>query len=261
MWKFKYIFSGGSHCHFNEWGHSSQNMNLNSFVSCKALVWMLGRALEKIFWSVFRSELAVNCEGDPFTLGTRWTGVRAGVFWGSDHLLSLLLSLSFTSDSLRPHGLQHARLPGLSLFPGACSSSCPLSQWCHPTCLPLPVRSPTFVHRWLWGNLQTRWGFPWGRRARPLQFPSGLGTLPPLWPWDAAPCTLQRASELDPAVRKGRTKSATAFRKWSSLCVGTGSNFKAPELPLGTWRCLLSEHVQEMGFQMSPGNLEITANS
>ena len=46
-------------------------MNLNSFVSCKALVWMLGRALEKIFWSVFRSELAVNCEGDPFTLGTR----------------------------------------------------------------------------------------------------------------------------------------------------------------------------------------------
>lgn len=72
---------------------------------------------------------------------------------------------------------------------------------------------------------------------------------------------LQRASELDPVVRKGRTKSATAFRKWSSLCSGTGSNFKAPELPCDTWRCLLSEHVQEMGFQLSPGNLEITANS
>ena len=60
MWKLKYIFSGGSH--FNEWGPSGQNMNMNSFVSRKALVLMLGRALEKVFWSVFRWELAVNCE-------------------------------------------------------------------------------------------------------------------------------------------------------------------------------------------------------
>ena len=37
------------------------------------------------------------------------------------------------SDSLRPHGLQHARLPCPSPTPGACSSSCPSSQWCHPT--------------------------------------------------------------------------------------------------------------------------------
>ena len=37
------------------------------------------------------------------------------------------------SDSLRPHGLQHARLPCPSPTPGACSNSCPLSQWGHPT--------------------------------------------------------------------------------------------------------------------------------
>ena len=36
------------------------------------------------------------------------------------------------SDSLQPHGLQHARLPCPSPTPGACSNSCP-SQWCHPT--------------------------------------------------------------------------------------------------------------------------------
>ena len=36
-------------------------------------------------------------------------------------------------DSLRPYGLQHARLPCPSPTPGACSNSCPLSQWCHPT--------------------------------------------------------------------------------------------------------------------------------
>ena len=29
------------------------------------------------------------------------------------------------SDSLRPHGLQHAKLPCLSPTPGACSNSCP----------------------------------------------------------------------------------------------------------------------------------------
>ena len=37
------------------------------------------------------------------------------------------------SDSLGPHGLSHARLPCPSPTPGACSNSCPSSQWCHPT--------------------------------------------------------------------------------------------------------------------------------
>ena len=37
------------------------------------------------------------------------------------------------SSSLRPHGLQHTRLPCSSLSPGVFSDSCLLSQWCHPT--------------------------------------------------------------------------------------------------------------------------------
>ena len=37
------------------------------------------------------------------------------------------------SDSLRPHGLQHTRLPCPSPSPGACSNSCPLSWWYHLT--------------------------------------------------------------------------------------------------------------------------------
>ena len=37
------------------------------------------------------------------------------------------------SDSLQPHGLQHTRLSRPSLSPRACSNSCPLSWWCHPT--------------------------------------------------------------------------------------------------------------------------------
>ena len=40
---------------------------------------------------------------------------------------------SVVSDSLRPHGLQHSRLPCASPTPGACTNSCPSSWWCHLT--------------------------------------------------------------------------------------------------------------------------------
>jgi len=42
---------------------------------------------------------------------------------------------SVMSSSLQPHGLQHSKLPCPSPTPGACSNSCPLSLWCHPTIL------------------------------------------------------------------------------------------------------------------------------
>ena len=45
----------------------------------------------------------------------------------------LLFSRSVVSDSLWPHGLQHARFPCPSLSPKVCSNSCPLSWWCYPT--------------------------------------------------------------------------------------------------------------------------------
>ena len=47
--------------------------------------------------------------------------------------LLLVFSHSVVSDSLWPHGLQHARLSSPSLSPRICSISWPLSQWCHPT--------------------------------------------------------------------------------------------------------------------------------
>ena len=46
---------------------------------------------------------------------------------------SAQFSRSVMSNSLRPHGLHHARLPCPSLTPGAYSNSCPSSQWCHLT--------------------------------------------------------------------------------------------------------------------------------
>ena len=58
-------------------------------------------------------------------------------------------SHSVVSDSLQPHGLQHARLPCPSLSPGVCSNSCPLSWWCnqpsHPVAPFSYVSSPPNV--------------------------------------------------------------------------------------------------------------------
>jgi len=48
---------------------------------------------------------------------------------------SIQFSCLVMSDSLQPHGLQHARLPCPSPTPRAYSNSCSSSQWCHPTIL------------------------------------------------------------------------------------------------------------------------------
>ena len=45
----------------------------------------------------------------------------------------LLFSCRVISDSVKPYGLQHARLPCPSLSPTVWSNSCPLNPWWHPT--------------------------------------------------------------------------------------------------------------------------------
>ena len=56
------------------------------------------------------------------------------------------------SDSLEPHGLQHARLLCPPISPRVCSNSCPLSQWCY-----LTISSSATAFCWLqsfpaWGS-------------------------------------------------------------------------------------------------------------
>ena len=48
-------------------------------------------------------------------------------------LLISVRSATKSCPTLRPYGLQHARLSCPSPTPIACSNSCSLSQWCHPT--------------------------------------------------------------------------------------------------------------------------------
>ena len=58
--------------------------------------------------------------------------VTAGAesYW---EIQSVKFSCSVVSYSLRPHGLQHTRLPCPSPTPRAYSNSCPLNRGCHPT--------------------------------------------------------------------------------------------------------------------------------
>ena len=62
------------------------------------------------------------------------------------------------SNALRPHGLQHTRLPCPSLSSRVCSNSCPWIQWCHPTIsssvapfsiFPIQSASRSFPMSWL----------------------------------------------------------------------------------------------------------------
>ena len=50
---------------------------------------------------------------------------------GFPQFSSVQFSCSVMSDSLRPHGMQNARLPCPSPTPGVCSNFCPSSWRCH----------------------------------------------------------------------------------------------------------------------------------
>ena len=74
----------------------------------------------------------------------------------------LLFSRQVVSNSLQPHGPQHARPPCGSPSLEVCPSSCPLSRWCHPaisssvalfsSCLQSFPASGSFPTRWLFAS-------------------------------------------------------------------------------------------------------------
>ena len=90
-------------------------------------------------------------------------------------------SVTQSCPTLQPHGLQHARLPCPSPSPGACSNSCPLSWWCHPTissvlCHPLLLPS-IFPRIRVFSNesaLCIRWPKYWSFSFSPSNEYSGL---------------------------------------------------------------------------------------
>ena len=61
-------------------------------------------------------------------LWSHWSRKALGFQACAQQFSSVQFSHSVMSNSLRPHGLQHARPPCPATTPGAYSSSCPLSQ-------------------------------------------------------------------------------------------------------------------------------------
>ena len=101
------------------------------------------------------------------------------------------------SNSLQPPRLQHARFPCPLLSPRACSNSCPLIWWCHPTILssivpfsPCPQSFPasgSFLISWLFvsggQNIGTStWVFPMDIQG---WFPLRLTSLVSCYPRDS----------------------------------------------------------------------------
>ena len=68
---------------------------------------------------------------------------------------SVQFSCSVMSDSLQPHGLQHARPPCPSPTPGVYPDSCPLSWWCH-----LTISSPVIPFSSCLQSFPTSGSFP-----------------------------------------------------------------------------------------------------
>ena len=75
------------------------------------------------------------------------------------HLLLPFYSVQFSrlavSDTLQPHGWQHARLPCPSPTPRVYSNSCRLSRWCHPTIssvIPFSSRLQSFLASFLFSS-------------------------------------------------------------------------------------------------------------
>ena len=116
-----------------------------------------------------------------------------GSFWcfGTSLAAVLLFCCSAVSDSLQLRGLQHARLPCPLASAGACSDSCPLSWWCHPTilstvvpissCLQSFPASRSFVMSWLFASGGQSIGTSASSSVLPMNiqdwFPLGLTDL------------------------------------------------------------------------------------
>ena len=120
--------------------------------------WLLAKYLPVTIWNSYNMGL-INLWVEGL-LSVSWVNISERAKLVTPDLLSqrnhlgpllrmLLFSHRVMSDSLRSHGLQHARLPCPSPSPGVCSDSCPLSRWGRPTiylilCCPLLLLPPIF---------------------------------------------------------------------------------------------------------------------
>ena len=127
-------------------------------------------------------------------------------------MCSVQFSRSVVSDSLQPHGLQHARLPCSSLTPRAWSDSCPSSWWCHPTILSSVIsfsscfQSSQYQDLFQW--VFTSGGQNIGTAASALVLPMNIQDWFPLGLTVWSPCCPRDFQESSPAPQFERINSS-----------------------------------------------------
>ena len=97
------------------------------------VLWILGT--DFCAWVQTWLGISFGVLGIPSLAGeTYQLKIANNIFYG---VCSIQFSHSVMSNSLWPHGIQHARFSCPSPTPRACLNSFPSSQWCHPTIYPL----------------------------------------------------------------------------------------------------------------------------
>ena len=118
------------------WSHGSQPY----LIQWNYEPWCIGpHKTDRSLWCVLtKLEKGVASHFCIIALSNPWTIQKGKQIWhwkmnSQLGFSSVQFSHSVVSDSLRPHGQQHARLPCPTSTPGAYPNSRPLSWWCHPT--------------------------------------------------------------------------------------------------------------------------------
>ena len=174
------------------------------------------------------------------------------------------------SNSLQPHGLQHARLPCPSLSPGECSNSCPLSWWCHPTisssvipfssCLQSFPASRSFPMSWLFASGGQSIGATASASVLPMDiqdwFPLGWTGVISLWSKGLSrvfsSTTVQRHQFFStstiiegtklgkyPTVSQGRMNEADTQRQTDKKTGGNPTLHWKHKLRVAQWRAVM----------------------
>ena len=138
---------------------------------------------------------------------------------------SVQFSCSIVSNSLWPHGLQHTRLPCPSPTPRACSNSCPLSQWRHPT-----ISSSVVLFSSCLQSFPALGSFP-----RSRLFPSGghsigVSASPSVLPMNSQGSSPLGWTGLISLLSKGLLRVFSNTTIWKHPFCGTQSFFYGPPL-------------------------------
>ena len=139
------------------------------------------------------------------------------------------------SNSLQSHGLQHAKLTCLSLFPRVCSNLCPLSLWWYPTvspsvtpfsyCLQSYQASGTFPMSWIFTSGGQSIGASVSSSVLPMNiqdwFPLGLigRKALKLFVVTTVPCEWQKPSAKDMCLTACPPHPPKAPIYWSPPCL------------------------------------------